>query len=458
MPDNSVARDKRVLKKIARRRKRGRRPRIITSSGMLSSPNLQSRPRSFAGPTTKGVPAADELNDSRETTESVLDEKELEQIGVVTVKPPPKLVPPPVPKKTGAGRSEADRKKPIPRTTTAADETGTRARRESSSLRPRSASTQRFISGTVADGGTRSIYEAESEATTESVREPAPAEMSEEPLSDRPTIIEEEYGPPVIPESGVVRVTGLAVGGIVALALVIFGIQQLSSDETDDGYESGTPSDLRSPLPEAPAAAETPAAAAAKPAVAESTITKPAAEQEPPAHIVEDPERGDEGIGQATRVAGEVAPANATEQSGGKGAATDEEAAPTTVNKTAEGATAEDADAAYAEYIAQARKLDDQRRSRKAVALYEQALTVNPNGSEALSRLAFYRLNRGKNREAADYAARALQGDPTSSEAWIVLGAARDALKDRQGSRDAYRKCAEIGKGEYVGECRRMLR
>jgi cytochrome c-type biogenesis protein CcmH/NrfG len=48
--------------------------------------------------------------------------------------------------------------------------------------------------------------------------------------------------------------------------------------------------------------------------------------------------------------------------------------------------------------------------------------------------------------------------DPTSSEGWIVLGAARHALGDPRGARDAYRECAERGVGEYVVECKRMLR
>ena len=47
---------------------------------------------------------------------------------------------------------------------------------------------------------------------------------------------------------------------------------------------------------------------------------------------------------------------------------------------------------------------------------------------------------------------------PTSSEGWIVLGAARHALGDPHGARDAYRKCVEIGRGSYVEECRRVAR
>jgi tetratricopeptide (TPR) repeat protein len=115
-------------------------------------------------------------------------------------------------------------------------------------------------------------------------------------------------------------------------------------------------------------------------------------------------------------------------------------------------------EAGYAQLVAEAGKLEKKGRRRKAAALYEQALALNPNGSQALSKMAFHYLNKGKNKLAADHAARALVGDPQSSEAWIVLGAARDALRDKTGAREAYRQCVEVGKGVYVQECKRMLR
>ncbi len=112
----------------------------------------------------------------------------------------------------------------------------------------------------------------------------------------------------------------------------------------------------------------------------------------------------------------------------------------------------------YAELLKEAEGLEAKGRRSRAAALYEQALSVKPNGSEALSKLAFHHLNKGDNSAAADYAARAVVQDQTSSEAWIVLGAARDGLNDKQGAREAYRKCVELGKGIYVQECRRMIR
>ena len=104
------------------------------------------------------------------------------------------------------------------------------------------------------------------------------------------------------------------------------------------------------------------------------------------------------------------------------------------------------------------RDLDRKGNTKGAIAAYEEALAANPNSSEVLGKLAFHHLNRGNNAEAAELANRAITADSTNAEGWIVLGAARHALRDREGAREAYRKCAELGTGAYVQECRRMLR
>ena len=93
--------------------------------------------------------------------------------------------------------------------------------------------------------------------------------------------------------------------------------------------------------------------------------------------------------------------------------------------------------------------------------LYQQAIAVNPSGHEALSNLAFLLLNRGRGDDmtnARDYALRATQADPTDALAWLVLGAARDALRDRAGAREAYAQCVAQGQGPHVRECRAMTR
>jgi hypothetical protein len=124
----------------------------------------------------------------------------------------------------------------------------------------------------------------------------------------------------------------------------------------------------------------------------------------------------------------------------------------------AEPAAAE-GDSEYQALVAAARK---QGFKRPAEASYLQALGVNPQGIEALSGLAMLYLNQGKNAQARDRAKQALALAPATAEAWIVLGAALDALGERVAARDAYQKCAALpldGDGaRYVGECKRLLR
>ena len=94
---------------------------------------------------------------------------------------------------------------------------------------------------------------------------------------------------------------------------------------------------------------------------------------------------------------------------------------------------------------------------RSTEAIYQQALALNPQGTEALSGLAMLLLNQGKNAQARDRAREAVRVDANNSEAWIVLGAAYTALGDAAAARTAYAKCA-AATGKYVSECRRMMR
>ena len=77
---------------------------------------------------------------------------------------------------------------------------------------------------------------------------------------------------------------------------------------------------------------------------------------------------------------------------------------------------------------------------------------------KVLRKLAGHYLNKGKNREAERFARRAVEIEPKSSMAWLMLGAARQAMRDRTGAREAYRSCAEQAEGRYVRECRNLLR
>lgn len=129
----------------------------------------------------------------------------------------------------------------------------------------------------------------------------------------------------------------------------------------------------------------------------------------------------------------------------------------TSAKSTAEQPSQNNADATYRQTVEQAHKLHKRSRRAKAKKEYQRALEINPNGAEALGRLAFYSLEESKYTEAIKLAERATQIDPSNSEGWIVLGAARQATADRKGAMLAYRKCSE-STGQYVNECRRLLR
>jgi DNA-binding response OmpR family regulator len=127
-------------------------------------------------------------------------------------------------------------------------------------------------------------------------------------------------------------------------------------------------------------------------------------------------------------------------------------------------APAEDPDAIFPEtgvadtyeaQLALARRL---KRGARASAAYRRAIELNPEASPALAEFARLMLARNHTREAAELAERATAVDPSNALAWVTLGAARQMRGDRQGARHAYQNCVKLGKGQYVSECRAMLR
>lgn len=109
----------------------------------------------------------------------------------------------------------------------------------------------------------------------------------------------------------------------------------------------------------------------------------------------------------------------------------------------------------YDAQLALARRL---KRGSRAAAAYRRAIALNPEGSPALAELARLMLARNHTREASELAERATAVDPRNALAWVTLGAARQARGDRQGARQAYQSCVKLGSGQYVSECRAMLR
>jgi Flp pilus assembly protein TadD len=111
-----------------------------------------------------------------------------------------------------------------------------------------------------------------------------------------------------------------------------------------------------------------------------------------------------------------------------------------------------------AQVLAKGRTLEQKGKKQDAIDLYAKAVEEGSADSQLLSRMAFLYLNQGKNALAEAAAKRAADADETNSEAWIVLGAAQDGLGKKQAAEQAYRSCAAKGQGQYVTECKRMLR
>jgi len=120
--------------------------------------------------------------------------------------------------------------------------------------------------------------------------------------------------------------------------------------------------------------------------------------------------------------------------------------------------TANEAQANAAQALAKGRSLEQRGKKQDAINLYAKAVEDGNASSQLLSRMAFLYLNQGKNALAEAAAKRAADADETNSEAWIVLGAAQDGLGKKPAAQQAYRSCAQKGQGQYVTECKRMLR
>jgi CheY-like chemotaxis protein len=107
----------------------------------------------------------------------------------------------------------------------------------------------------------------------------------------------------------------------------------------------------------------------------------------------------------------------------------------------------------YEALVAQARRM----RGERQIEGLKAAIAVNPNGAEALAELGYLYLQREKNAEALEYARRAVAVDPTNSLGWVTVGSALQALGRHAEAREAYRTCAERGRGRFVRECRQMM-
>jgi len=111
----------------------------------------------------------------------------------------------------------------------------------------------------------------------------------------------------------------------------------------------------------------------------------------------------------------------------------------------------------YAALVAEAEQAMSRGRQRDAEQAYRRAIDLNPQGGEALAQLAWLEVNRGRYPQAAELGERAVAADPTNAQAWLSLGAAKQVLGDREGSRAALARCIENGgTSRWARYCRQM--
>jgi CheY-like chemotaxis protein len=443
------------LAKTRRKRKRPKRLSLITSPGMLSAADLsrvhdadepaEAEPArkaraTFEAPlldsdilvTDRPPPAPPRLVDLRDETASSTGEPGDDAVRVSTTRivvPSSEALPQVPPRSTSAERSRRARTlremRAVPLAPAAAPPVsaqapagpeagkpdGARTAPELVAAAPPANATRSAASQPQAERA-RSALQAATPSSREALAGPRPAEAAKDPISTVPP-----SDPQALPIAGTAR----AVRGALVLAFVVIAGALLIRT-------------LRPAEQTLPTATPAPAVQSAQ----------PAQEQPPPAQQPE-----------ATQPAPPAQPSQPEEAPAMEAQADVPPQSPAEPGDPTAGDPAGDGVSALVE---QARARDAQGKLRQAVSLYEQAAALDPNASEVLARLSFTYLNRGENEQASDFAARAVAIDPTSSEGWIVLGAARQALGDSRGARDAYRKCAEVGRGAYVAECRRVAR
>ncbi|MFI5307219.1 MAG: DUF4388 domain-containing protein [Polyangiales bacterium] len=312
---------------------------------------------------------------------------------------PPRVQGDAVEAKTTSSTAPAPRSVPVPASKPAPAPSPAAPARVSSPARASAAAVE-LLAAEAEHGSPHALHEPQ-------VRTDPPAAASEQPhlpLANGARLLRGAFG---------------VAGALIAIALLV------------RGFSPSPPATPRPPVQPAPAAVA-PAAVPQAPAPAEpvpAPAAEPAAPPPTPASA-EPPPPAQAGAAPAAEAEAAPSPAPAAEEQ----------------RERARG------------LVDQAHALERAGKPRQATQLYEQAVQLDPNAADVLSRLSMSYLNRGENQLAADFASRAVAVDPQSSEGWIVLGAARHALGDTRAARDAYRKCVELGKGEYVEECRRVAR
>jgi hypothetical protein len=107
--------------------------------------------------------------------------------------------------------------------------------------------------------------------------------------------------------------------------------------------------------------------------------------------------------------------------------------------------------------LADAQAYAESGQTARAIKTYQTFLALGPDTAQALTALAKLELGVGSATEARAHARRATHLEPTYAAAWVVLGAAFDALREPTKAQRVYRECISQARGPHVFECARRL-
>jgi tetratricopeptide (TPR) repeat protein len=114
--------------------------------------------------------------------------------------------------------------------------------------------------------------------------------------------------------------------------------------------------------------------------------------------------------------------------------------------------------AKFASALSRCRAESSADHVRRALDACRKAVALQPRSSEALTLLAHTEIDRHHSREAVRFATAAISADPQFSDAYVMMGKARQQAGQRSQARASYRQYLALApQGRYAGEVRRIL-
>jgi tetratricopeptide (TPR) repeat protein len=109
------------------------------------------------------------------------------------------------------------------------------------------------------------------------------------------------------------------------------------------------------------------------------------------------------------------------------------------------------------ESLAACRQAHDRRRSKDVLAECARAFAEDPS-SEVATWLAQTELDRGRARQALDWAKKAVTMDENRADAYVFLGGAEQTIGHAAAAKTAYRRYLQLSpQGRYAAELRSVL-